>query len=75
MNDRIKELFKKAANKDFPTGVGNIHYNQLERFAELIVKDCVEMVRDSLVPSQYKIPANVALDIAAKNIELLFGIK
>ena len=44
MNERIKELFEKAANKDFPTGVDKIHHNELERFAELIVKECIDVL-------------------------------
>ena len=45
MNERIKELFKKAANKDFPNGVDKIHSNELERFAELIVNECAMIAR------------------------------
>ena len=41
MTERIKELFEQAANKKFPTGVDKIHPSELEKFAELIVKECI----------------------------------
>ena len=40
MNERIQELFEQAANKKYPAGVASIHSNQLDRFAELIVREC-----------------------------------
>ena len=42
MNKRIKELFKQAANKNFPVGVANIHSNELERFAKLIWEEAYQ---------------------------------
>lgn len=47
MNALIKELFKHAANKDFPNGVSSVHPNELERFAELIVKECARVSIES----------------------------
>lgn len=43
MNERILELFKQAANRDFPTCVSSIHPNELERFTELIIAECVDV--------------------------------
>jgi len=46
MNERIEELFQKAANRDFPTVVSSIHPNELERFANLIVRECISVSAD-----------------------------
>ena len=46
MTERIKELFEQAANKKFPTGVDKIHPTELERFAELIVRECITITSE-----------------------------
>ena len=56
MNERIRELADKVANI-MPAGVYNIKYDSgksgveftedaLEKFAELIVRECANLVRD-----------------------------
>ena len=77
MNEWTKKIAGEARLLMFTDDKGN-HYvseGNLQRFAELIVKECADVVRTSLLPSQNKIPATVALDIGAKNIELLFGVE
>jgi hypothetical protein len=41
MNERIRELFVQAYDGEFPTDVCNIHPCELEKFAELIVGECI----------------------------------
>ena len=53
MNERIKELWDKAAQAAaaYPSGQNNsweTQVNFMEKFAELIVKECIETLR--LVP-------------------------
>ncbi len=84
MNTRIKEIAEQATdfvdikkNTDLADDMDIESWVELynQKFAELIIKDCAEIVRNSLLPSQNKVPATVALDIAARNIELLFGVE
>lgn len=85
MNDKIKELARKAggnpnykAYKDYfmpppPNHIDPSTVN-LEKFAELIVRECIEIVEASKVGFS-QVPAEVALDLTAKNINSYFGIK
>ena len=41
MNERINSLFAQAAGKNMPDGVDNIHVAELERFAALLIAECV----------------------------------
>lgn len=43
MNERINELFEQAANREFPSLISIIHPNKLERFADLIIKECLDI--------------------------------
>ena len=47
MNERIKELMKQASTTRV-TGFGEIDTLDPEKFAELIVKECQEVVRWSI---------------------------
>lgn len=80
MNERIKELFKQAANKDFPTGVANIHSNELERFAELIVRECLVLCQaNDVVIDRYSedndIGINFGVQECVSSIKQYFGVK
>ena len=48
MNERIKELAKQAGIKlpDSSEYNGHIYRNSIERFAELIVKECLDIAQD-----------------------------
>jgi hypothetical protein len=73
MNERIRELAKQAGltqAKDFKSGdeVKNFVFgNGLEKFAELIVQECAEVVKwtPSLYPN----------DTYVKNIKEHFGVE
>ena len=54
MNERIQELFEQAANKKYPAGVASIHSNQLDRFAELIVRECCSIIEVDLETNKVK---------------------
>ncbi len=44
---KLQELFELAADKPFPTTLDSIHPNELERFAESIVKECMRISSES----------------------------
>lgn len=87
MNERIKELAVQAMDKHFPsfdniTARGQYSSSTYNRaieemmlmFAELIVRECVEIVEASKAGFS-QVPAEVALDLTAKNIKAYFGLK
>jgi hypothetical protein len=44
MNERIKEcMFSAGLNSNYVEGFDSIYSNQLEKFANLIVKECMRM--------------------------------
>ena len=44
MNERIKELIKQATNPDYDSDDGPMNELNVEKFAELIVRECVDVV-------------------------------
>jgi hypothetical protein len=47
MNERIKELAREAGPTtigEINTNIGNVHVINIERFAELIVRECCQTV-------------------------------
>jgi hypothetical protein len=55
MNERIRELWDKAAESTaaFPSGQNNsweTQVNFMEKFADLIVRECIERVRSQYIP-------------------------
>lgn len=73
MNERILKLFTQACyHGDYePENVPN---EVVEKFAELIVKECCEVI-DAAKPSVVQVPAEVALDMTAKNVKAYFGVE
>jgi hypothetical protein len=49
MNERILELADKAV-EDMPSGPWNIPDEFCKKFAELIVRECIEQVRGEFLP-------------------------
>jgi hypothetical protein len=73
MNERIRELAEQAGiefDDDFPLEPETIYYLKLsdfEKFAELIVRECVEVIK--WTPSQFP------NDEYVKNITEHFGVR
>lgn len=84
MNDKIKELAKRAGfyfydmhdvdGQDLGETIEADSWSVAENFAELIVRDCIEIVEASKAGFS-QVPAEVALDLTAKNIKAYFGLK
>lgn len=84
MNDKIKELAKRAGfyfydmhdidGQDLGETIEADSWSVAENFAELIVRECIEIVEASKVGFS-QVPAEVALDLTAKNIKAYFGLK
>ena len=58
MNERIKELIEQATTKEsfYPAGCGHHedrYYFDKEKFAELIIKECAELMRND--PKYWKL--------------------
>lgn len=68
MNERIKELLKQSTNPPWDGEQGPMNEFNLERFAELIVKECIGVIEDSEGYSQY-------FPHVTGNIEKHFGVE
>ena len=89
MNERIKQLADQAEDyataeyeKWIPTpdfsGIPNIRKIFNKKFAELIVRDCVDIVSDTAVntpPNDLFYGYNLGVNKAAENIKERFGIE
>jgi hypothetical protein len=73
MNTRIKELAEQCWDK---RPEGQLHFDN-EKFAELIVKECLMIVyeRQVLAPTDDDGYFKVALDMVSKDIEQHFGVE
>ena len=67
MNERIQELMKQAMEPSGILGVGPYMELNTEKFAELIVKECIAM---STGQNQYKLGFQLAKDFSNH-----FGVK
>ena len=66
MNERIKELAKEAAREMNETGTYSEPKFQ-EKFAELIVKDTMQVVANQLPSNQYLDVANAVIEHYKEN--------
>ena len=85
MNERLYQLMRQAqsvayakasAKKKTNSPQNNTVWNEFpEVFAELIVRECAEVI-DAQKPvwQNTDVPAEIALDMAAKNIKAYFGV-
>lgn len=77
MNERIFELAKQAELIQWdtlPSGARTPDHESVvkaKKFAELIVSKCVEVI-DAAKVGYDQVPAEVALDMAAKNVKAYF---
>ena len=71
MNERIRELAEQAGYKDLPTVRLAFQGFDKEKFAELIVQDCLAEAMDEV---QYHADWTLA-DAVAKRIKEHFGIR
>ena len=74
MNERIKELWDKAATASaaYPSGQNNsweTQVNFMEKFAQLIVQECAEQ---SMSIGRYNTPSNITPDLS---IAIAVGLK
>jgi|LakMenEpi03Aug12_release.lakeMendotaPanAssembly.Ray.scaffolds.fasta_scaffold616250_4 hypothetical protein len=75
MNEKIKELFEQAYGGEWPTDITNIAPSELERFAKLIVNECVQICRDNIMCEETDLDYNDAVIDCAVMIERHFGVK
>ena len=79
MNERIEKLAREAGYEIDVFGIiGHWDMPELRKFAELIVRECIEQVnkdREEYVIDEYNDDWNSALDNAADNIKKHFGVE
>ena len=74
MNERIKELLNQAGIYQPDRFDAIDGSNQMEKFAELIVRECVDIIdKDAELPDD--IGGNAYLRMASKKIKQHFGVK
>lgn len=73
---KLQELFELAADKPFPTTLDSLHPNELERFAELIVNECVEAAQNRLgsVWAESSLEATRMATCIIEDIRKRFGV-
>ena len=72
MNKRIEDLAREARGQ--PTNLPTYVTLDWEKFAELILRDCISLLSWQMLSSTEG-PYNIALSLAQKNIKEHFGIK
>ena len=76
MNERIRELEKQATEivRCGLNGTSTAESFNRKKFAELIVRECCEVI-NAAKPGVVQVPAEVALDMATKNVKSYFGVE
>ena len=75
MNKRIKELAKQAGYTELETNEWpGIYTFNIEKFAELIVRECAGIVDDKIEVSRYVHEAELLRECSA-TIKLHFGVE
>ena len=74
MNERIKDLLARPGLERLNdwVSIGPVQRAALEEFAELIVQECANIVRNSSLPDSY---SEACLEDIADELEELFGVK
>ena len=67
MNERIKELAEQAGLLGPSSRVGNSH-DATERFAELIVRECINICNQAILQNQDTLSNLITYDLAEKMI-------
>ena len=71
MNERIKELAEQCGFRSNPDVYDRNQSFDINKFTELIVKECAKMVRNSSLPDVY---SESCLQDIADDIEEYFGV-
>jgi len=71
MNERIRELSKQAGAQ----GIVNRDFVDIEKFAELIVRECCLQVADVLIENDFEPVGDAVLVQALAGIKQYFGVE
>ena len=78
MNQRIKQLAEQAALLGPSSRVGNAH-EATEKFAELIIRECIDCVRGAGLTDEVAVKNNLGfndgLSAAVVNVQKHFGVE
>jgi hypothetical protein len=76
MNERIRQCADGAGlDSNWKPGFDSIYGQQLEKFAELIVRECVNVCESMQLIGPYKEVQNATLKDAAIQIKEHFGVE
>ena len=80
MNDRINALLTQAAIATNNDPNGEYHADMMEKFAKLIVEECVGKIAKDFIPEEeimegYNDDWDSALRFAANSIKEFFGVE
>ena len=81
MNKRLKQLAEQAGMTDDKFGMyfANDKHNEdgvdLEKFAELIVAECVSVIQEELDSGQYSQPVHTGFRVSKNLIKEHFGVE
>lgn len=76
MNERIKELIKQSTTTEFgvDNGFDRVTFDK-EKFAELIVQECVSVIQEELDSGQYSQPVHTGFRVSKNLIKQHFGVE
>lgn len=75
MNERIQELIKQSTHVEEPDGLFPREVFDKEKFAELIVKECLLQIADVRIENNFKKVGDAVLVKALAGIKQHFGVK
>ena len=79
MNERIEELFGQALDEVVPETWSKLTPGQVvklsNKFAELIVRECVSVIQEELDSGQYSQPVHTGFRVSKNMIKEHFGVE
>ena len=75
MNERIRQLAEQAGYEKDMFGIGHWDMPECQKFAELIVRECVSQMEWQKISPKGEGAYNSALDLAQRNIKEYFGVE
>ena len=76
MNERIKQLIAEATTIEYgvDNGFDRVTFDK-EKFAELIVRECVSVIQEELDSGQYSQPVHTGFRVSKNLIKQHFGVE
>jgi hypothetical protein len=75
LNERIKELIKQATNPDYDSDDGPMNELDVEKFAKLIVQECLDIVANADMTELEGPDPEDVMYVACKQVKQHFGVE